>query len=113
MGKNRFLRHFFSRLQLAVDQQREQAVQECVNAGVPVEVSFTILFWFSKLATSRNLLSTWSWTCDQLKTINLSANNFTKNKPRWVGTRARDMVMWYWSADTLFWQLSTDHNMDM
>ena len=23
------------------------------------------------------------------------------------------MVMWYWSADTLFWKLSTDHNMDV
>ena len=57
VGKIRFLRHFFSRLQLAVDQQREQAVQECVNAGVPVEVSFAILFWFSKMATSRCLLS--------------------------------------------------------
>ena len=23
------------------------------------------------------------------------------------------MVMWYWSADTLFWQLSIDHSMDI
>jgi len=23
------------------------------------------------------------------------------------------MVMWYWSADTLFWQVSIDHNMDV
>ena len=28
-------------------------------------------------------------------------------------TRARDMVTWYWSADTLFWQVSVDHNMDV
>ena len=26
---------------------------------------------------------------------------------------ARDMVMWYWSADTLLWQVSVDHNMDV
>ena len=32
---------------------------------------------------------------------------------RWVDTRARDKIMWYWSADTLFWQLSIDHNMDV
>ena len=32
---------------------------------------------------------------------------------RWVDTRARDIIMWYWSADTLFWQLSIDHNMDV
>ena len=24
-----------------------------------------------------------------------------------------DMVRWYWSADTLFWQLSIDHNIDV
>ena len=28
-------------------------------------------------------------------------------------TWARDMVTWYWSADTLFWQVSVDHNMDV
>ena len=28
-------------------------------------------------------------------------------------TRARDMVRWYWSANTLFWQLSIDHNIDV
>ena len=26
---------------------------------------------------------------------------------------ARDTVIWYWSADTQFWQLSIDHNMDV
>ena len=30
--------------------------------------------------------------------------------PRWVNTWARYTVKWYWSADTLFWQLSIDHN---
>ena len=33
--------------------------------------------------------------------------------PRWVDTWARDTVRWYWSADTLFWQLSIDHNIDV
>ncbi len=27
-------------------------------------------------------------------------------------TWARDMVMYYWAAGTLFWQLSIDHNID-
>ncbi len=27
-------------------------------------------------------------------------------------TWARYVVMWYWSADALFWQLPIDHNMD-
>ena len=26
---------------------------------------------------------------------------------------ARNMVMWYWSADTLFWQLLIGHKMDL
>ena len=26
---------------------------------------------------------------------------------------SRIMVMWYWSADTLFWQLSIDGNMQV
>ena len=34
-------------------------------------------------------------------------------RPRWVNTWARDTVKWYWSADTLFWQLSIDHNIDV
>ena len=28
-------------------------------------------------------------------------------------TWARDTVRWYWSADTLFWQLSIDDNIDV
>ena len=32
---------------------------------------------------------------------------------RWVDTWARNTVRWYWSADTLFWQLSIDHNIDV
>ena len=28
-------------------------------------------------------------------------------------TWARDKVAWYWSADTLLWQVSIDHNMDV
>ena len=31
---------------------------------------------------------------------------------QWGDTWARDTVRRYWSADILFWQLSTDHNMD-
>ena len=30
--------------------------------------------------------------------------------PRWDNTWAPDTVMSFWSADTLFWQLSIDHN---
>ena len=30
-----------------------------------------------------------------------------------VGSRLRDTVMWLWSADTLFWQLSIEHDIDV
>ena len=30
-----------------------------------------------------------------------------------VNTWARDTVRWYWSADTLFWQMSIDPNIDV
>ena len=33
--------------------------------------------------------------------------------PRWHDIWAPDTVKWYWSADTLFWQLSIDHNIDV
>ena len=33
--------------------------------------------------------------------------------PQWVGVWASNTVMWLWSVDTLFWQLSTDHNKDV
>ena len=33
--------------------------------------------------------------------------------PGWVDIWARDTARWYWSADTLFWQLSIDHNIDV
>ena len=33
-------------------------------------------------------------------------------RPRWVDSWAHGTVWWYRSADTLFWQLSIDHNID-
>ena len=48
-----------------------------------------------------------------MKTSNLSADNLKNTRLRWVNTRARDTVKWYGSADTLFWQLSIDHNIDV
>ena len=48
-----------------------------------------------------------------LETGNLSADNFKNTRTRWVDTWARGTVWWYWSADTLFWQLSVDHNIDV
>ena len=34
-------------------------------------------------------------------------------RPQWADTWAHDMVRWYCSGDTLFWQLSIDHNIDV
>ena len=48
-----------------------------------------------------------------MKTSDLSTDNLKNTGPGWVDTWARDTVKWYWSADTLFWQLSIDHNIDV
>ena len=37
----------------------------------------------------------------------------TYTRPGWVDTWARDTARWYWSADTFFWQLSIDQNIDV
>ena len=58
-----------------------------------------------------------------LKKFNLSLPSFEKyqlvsgylqknTRTQWVDTWARDTVMRYWSAETLFWQLSINQNMD-
>ena len=51
-----------------------------------------------------------------MKIHNLVSGKLKKKKKTFdlgeVYTWARDMVMQYWTADTLFWQLSIDHEMD-
>ena len=55
-----------------------------------------------------------TWASDPIKTIIWSAVNFGKTRDLdELSTWARDMATWYWSADTLFWQVSVDHNMDV
>ena len=55
-------------------------------------------------------MSLWS----NRKTSTWSAVNFKKTLDLdELLTWARDMVTWYWSADTLFWQVSVDHNVDV
>ena len=48
-----------------------------------------------------------------LKLVTCQRITSRNNRTRWVNTWARDTVRWYWSADTLFWQLSIDHNIDV
>ena len=43
------------------------------------------------------------------KTGNCQRITSKNTRPRWVETWARGTVKWYWSADSLFWQLSIDH----
>ncbi len=47
-----------------------------------------------------------------MKIITRSAVNFKKTSDV-DELYTCHMVMWYWSADVLFWQLSMDHNMDV
>ena len=47
------------------------------------------------------------------KRVNCQRITSKNTRPRWVDTWARDTVRWYWSADTLFWQLSIDDNINV
>ena len=47
------------------------------------------------------------------KRVNCQRITSKNTWPWWVNTWAHDTVRWYWSADTLFWQLSIDHNIDV
>ena len=43
----------------------------------------------------------------------LKANNWSVENLKNMWPQACNMVMWHWSADILFSQLSTDHDMDV
>ena len=47
------------------------------------------------------------------KRVNCQRITSKNTRPWWVDTWARDTIRWYWSADTLFWQLSIDDNIDV
>ena len=47
------------------------------------------------------------------KRVNCLRITSKNTRPQWVDTWARDMARWYCSADTLFWQLSIDDNIDV
>jgi len=72
-------------------------------------------FAFARTPSVSPRVITWLEPAIQSKTLYLVNGRLKKN------TRdldelliwARDMVKWYWSADTFFWQLSINHNMDV
>ena len=47
------------------------------------------------------------------KRVNCQQITSKNTRPWWVDTWAHDTVRWYWSADTLFWQLSIDDDIDV
>ena len=57
---------------------------------------------------------TWLEPTIQSKTLYLVSGQLNKTRDLdELLTWARDMVTWYWSADTLFWQLSVNHKLDV
>ena len=55
-----------------------------------------------------------TWACDPIIINNLVSGQLLKTCDLdEFYTGACDMVMWCWSADALFWQLSIDHGMDL
>jgi len=66
----------------------------------PYEVKKILWPWETHILQIRSLLLVWDTRPDDW------------NVPL-KGTRVHDMVMWYRSADSLFWQVSIDHNLDV
>ena len=68
-------------------------------------INTTYLIWILK-KSKREPAIIW-------KRVNCQRITSKNTRPWWVDTWARDTVRWYWSADTLFWQLSIDDNIDV
>ena len=67
-------------------------------------INTTYFIWIKKIKLEPAII--WKLvTCQRITSKN--------TWPRWVDTWARDTVKWYWSAGTLFWQLSIDQNIDV
>ena len=69
------------------------------------DINITYLIWIFK-KSKREPTIIW-------KRVNCQRITSKNTRPWWVDTWARDMVRWYWSADTLFWQLSIDDNINV
>ena len=68
------------------------------------DINTTYFIWIKKIRLEPAII--WELvTCQRITSKN--------TRPPWVNTWARDTVRWYLSADTLFWQLSIDHNIDL
>ena len=81
---------------------------ECYSSK-PTETSTVCWCRGSERFSTEKLLRIHSWDRDLVKQL---TGQRTASKlitsTRWVGTRARDIVMWYWSVAILFCQLSVD-----
>ena len=67
-------------------------------------INTTYFIWIKKIKLEPAII--WKLvTCQRITSKN--------TRTRRVDTWACDTVGWYWSADTRFWQLSIDHNIDV
>ena len=69
------------------------------------DINTTYLIWILKKSKRKPAII---W-----KRVNCQRITSKNTRPWWVDTWARDTVSSYWSADTLFWQLSIDDNIDV
>ena len=76
------------------------------NPGFALTAFQTILPCFQQVSQT--------WAHDPIENKHLVSGQLQKTRDLdELWTWARDMATWYWSADTLFWQVSIDHNMDV
>ena len=69
------------------------------------DVNTTYLIWIKKKSKREPAI-----ICKRVNCQRITSKN---TRSWWVDTWARDTVRWYWSADTPFWQLSIDDNIDV
>ena len=93
------------------NQLNEEPLCRCATSKSLFVYLFIYLFiYFPYIEKWVELEPVISW---KLVTCQTRENNYLLVRGWWIGTWARDMVMWYWTADALLWQLSIDHNLDV
>ena len=95
---------------------KRQLYKEYVRRNINNASGFNLCrnFAFACTPSLSPRVITWLESANQLKNQYLASYKLQKNMlPQWALDLSPQMVMWYWSAVTLFWQLSNNYNMDV
>ena len=79
--------------------------QFAIKILIVQHINTTYFIWILKKIELEPAITRKLATCQRITSKN--------TWPRWVDNWARVKVKWYWSAGSLFWQLSIDQNIDV